>query len=104
MSLDAVTIAVIRQSFPGMVTEHQFHTERKWRFDLAWPETKIALEYEGGIFSNGRHTRAKGYDSDCEKYSTAAILGWTVIRITPMMLRDGRAIKLLEWAHGKRAA
>jgi hypothetical protein len=33
--------------------------------------------------------------ADCEKYSQAAILGWTVIRVTTTMIRDGQAIDLL---------
>jgi hypothetical protein len=36
--------------------------------------------------------------SDCEKYSWAAILGYTVIRATTTMIRDGAAITLLEAA------
>ena len=68
------------------VTEMQFHSGRKWRFDMAWPEVQLAIEIEGGIYSGGRHTRGTGFQADCEKYLEAAILGWTVIRLTPSML------------------
>lgn len=91
--------AVLPIEFPGAIAEFEFHEKRKWRFDWAWPERKIACEYEGGIFQRGRHTRGKGYGNDCDKYNTAAVMGWCVIRTTPTMWRDGRALKMLEWAH-----
>ena len=65
---------------------------------MAWPSYKIACEIEGGIWVNGRHTRGKGYEADCEKYSMAAINGWTVIRVTSGMISNGKALQFLEAA------
>lgn len=66
----------------GLVREHQF-AGRKWRFDIAWPELMVAVELEGGHWTgNSRHTRGSGFAADCEKYSTAAALGWRVLRFT----------------------
>ena len=81
-----------------MEQEYKFMPKRRWRFDLAWPKHKIACEIEGGIWTNGRHTRGKGYEADCEKYSTAAINGWTVIRVTPGMITKGKALEFLDVA------
>lgn len=81
-----------------MEKEHRFAASRKWRFDLAWPNVKIACEIEGGIWIAGRHARGKGYEADCEKYSTAAALGWCVIRVTPGMIKSGKALELLSLA------
>jgi len=83
---------------PEPATEVRFHPKRRWRFDLAWPERMTACEIEGGQWTRGRHNRPAGYEADCEKYSTAAILGWRVIRVTPRMIEDGRALALLEQA------
>jgi hypothetical protein len=66
----------------GYVYEHKFHPDRKWRFDLAIPEHKIALEYEGIYGGKSRHTTVSGYTADSEKYNQAAILGWRVLRYT----------------------
>ena len=79
----------------GLVTEHKFHPDRKWRFDFAWPDRFIAAEVEGAEFANGRHTRGSGFTADCEKYNAAAQLGWRVFRFTGGMVRDGRAFALL---------
>lgn len=60
-----------------MVRELAFHPERKWRFDFAWPDAKLALELEG----MGRHQRFLGYQEDCAKYNAAVLLGWRVLRV-----------------------
>ena len=81
---------------PEPVAEYRFHHERRWRFDGAWPEQLIAMEIEGGIWIEGRHTRGKGFEDDCEKYNAAAALGWRLLRFTPAMINDGRALKDIE--------
>lgn len=65
------------------VKEYRFHPKRLWRFDYAFPEHKIALEVEGGVWTQGRHTRAEGFLGDIEKYNTATLMGWRVFRCTP---------------------
>lgn len=65
------------------VTEHRFHPLRRWRFDYAWPDRRIALEVEGGLWIQGRHSRGKGAVADLEKYSEAAIAGWRILYCTP---------------------
>lgn len=66
--------------------EHKFHPSRRWRFDFAHIPTKTAIELEGGIWSQGRHTRGSGFRSDCEKYNEATRLGWRVFRLTGDMV------------------
>lgn len=78
--------------------EFRFHPLRRWRFDYAWPASLVALEIEGGQFVKGRHQRPTGFEKDCEKYNAASILGWTVIRATTTMVRDGRALQAIEEA------
>lgn len=73
--------------------EYKFHPKRKWRFDRAAPDLKLAIEIEGATFAQGRHTRGVGYAGDCEKYNAAALAGWVVVRlpeslITPEYLRE----------------
>jgi len=68
--------------------EYRFAPGRRYAFDFAWPESRVALEIEGGTYTNGRHVRGSGYRHDCEKYNLAAALGWRVFRATSDMLRD----------------
>lgn len=65
-----------------IVKEHRFHPVRKWRFDYAIVELKIAVEVDGAVWVGGRHNRASGYVADMEKLNTAASMGWLVLRIT----------------------
>lgn len=64
------------------VREYKFLEDRRFKFDLAIPEKKIAIEFEGGIFSGGRHTRWKGYANDAKKYNLATMHGWKLLRYT----------------------
>jgi very-short-patch-repair endonuclease len=91
--------AVLRAAgLPVPLREHRFAPPRRWRFDYAWPAHRLALEIEGGTWTGGRHVRGSGYEADCEKYSEAALRGWRVLRVTTAMLRDGRALAMLERA------
>ena len=66
--------------------EHIFYPGRKWRIDFAIVELKIGIEIEGGAWSNGRHTRGKGFIDDIEKYNAAVTFGWVILRFTPQDL------------------
>lgn len=83
---------------PAPEREHVFAKPRRWRFDLAWTDRKLAAEVEGGTWVNGRHSRGSGMRKDCEKYNSAAALGWTVYRFTGDMVTDGSAVTTLETA------
>lgn len=64
-------------------SEVLFAKGRKFRFDFAITDRKIAIEIEGGIYTNGRHTRGSGFSKDMEKYNLAIENGWVVLRYTP---------------------
>lgn len=75
------------------VQEFQFHEKRKWRADFHISNTKLLIEVEGGIWSNGRHTRGKGYLGDMEKYNTATLMGYQVLRFSTEQVKSGYAIQ-----------
>ena len=76
----------------GLELEYRFAAPRRWRFDAALPQYKVAIEQEGGIWTHGRHTRGKGYIADLEKYNEAVQRGWRVLRFTPEQVRSGEAL------------
>lgn len=70
---------------PQPMRELRFHPTRKWRFDWAWPEQRVALEVDGGRYAlaGGRHAT----DADHEKLNAAAALGWRVLHVSPQAMR-----------------
>jgi hypothetical protein len=89
---------------PGYTKEHIFHPERKWRFDYAWLDLKVALEIHGGVFTNGRHTRGKGFTEDKVKMNEAQLLGWIVIEATTAQVKNGQMLNWINEAVRNRCA
>jgi len=81
------------------VAEFRFHPIRRWRFDFAFVEQKLAVESDGGIWlKKGGHTTGIGYEKDCHKQNAALILGWRVLRFTTGMIKSGVALQQIEAA------
>jgi very-short-patch-repair endonuclease len=68
---------------PELKREYRFDSERRWRADFAHLPTRCLIEIEGGIWVNGRHNRAAGFNADLEKYLEAGLSGWRVFRLGP---------------------
>lgn len=76
--------------------EFRFHPVRMWRFDLAVPSHKIALEYHGHAgFQGGKvsgHSTIKGLTNDCEKITTAQVMGWRVAAFTALHFIESKRV------------
>ena len=83
---------------PRPVAELRFHPKRRWKFDFAWPEQKVALEVEGGVWVGGRHTSGAGFVKDMEKYNEATCAGWRLLRVQPKDLLTMNTVGLLRRA------
>lgn len=77
------------------VFEYKFHAIRKWKFDMAWPAAKVALEVEGAVWVQGRHTRGSGFVKDMEKYNAAASAGWRVFKCVPADLCRPETVEMV---------
>lgn len=94
--LERLMLDRIRQAgLPEPQAEFRFHPTRRWRFDFAWPEHKLALEVEGGEWVQGRHNRPQGFQEDLEKYQAAMVAGWSVYRVSGALVRSGAAVETL---------
>jgi hypothetical protein len=84
---------------------------RRWRADFVirtlhctQPECHtflndpLLVEVDGGSWTGGRHTTGTGFEHDCLKLNEAVIRGYRVLRVTPRMVEDGRALQLIERA------
>ena len=98
-SLEDLLLMQIRAiGLPDPITQFKFAESigRKWSLDFCWPDLKLAVEVEGGIWSGGRHTRGKGFEEDCRKYNTLQQMGCRLLRFTGDMIKSGEAINLIE--------
>lgn len=102
MKSDAHVLLEIHLKELGLtfLPEYKFHPERNWRFDYVTyskdPEKSVAIEIEGAIWTQGRHTRGKGYLKDLEKYREAAALGYKVYRFSTQEVLTGVARKFIQ--------
>jgi len=76
------------------VPERQYRFDphgRRFLLDFAWPEFMVAVEVQGGQWTQGRHNRPEGYESDCEKRNLATFQGWRVYYFTGRQVTSGEA-------------
>jgi len=76
-------LRILGRGIPEPVREHQFDPTRKWRFDFAWIEQKVAVEIEGKD-----HQMNQRYTSDMEKYNAAITQGWRLLRFRMREMQD----------------
>ena len=85
--------------------EYQFCKDRKWRSDFYIRPHLILVEIEGGIskhekfhpeWTKMRHQRAEGFIKDLEKYNTAAMLGYRLLRFSTQHVWEGQAREFLK--------
>lgn len=83
-------IQEVKNTFPIVKEELQFAKKygRRYRADIAIfvNEKIICVEFEGGIWSKGRHTTPTGYINDMIKYNLYALLDIKLIRFSIEML------------------
>lgn len=100
MSAAALLIQIRAFKLPKPELEYRFHDVRNWRADFCWPEEKLIVEFEGGVYSGGRHIRGRGFENDCIKYNTATLMGYRVLRFTTRHVNQGTAIQMVREALG----
>lgn len=94
-----------RMGLPVPVREHCFAKPRRWRFDYAYPDLKLAFEVDGGTWIHtkdtgqgsysGGHGHPVRFETDAEKFNAALMLGWAVYHVTTKMIDSGTAQALL---------
>ena len=71
---------------PELTRELEFYPGRKWRADFAHKGSRVLIEIEGAVWTNGRHTRGSGFIADAEKYNSATLHGWRVFRLADKLI------------------
>lgn len=102
--MNTVSQTVILKQLTGyeFVSEYKFHPKRRWRFDFCHIESRTAVEIEGGVWTNGRHTRATGFIGDIEKYNAATLESFAVLRFRPVEMNKSVTYELIKAVIEKR--
>jgi hypothetical protein len=85
---------------PTGEAQYRFVEGRQFRFDRAWPERRVAVEVQGGVWSDDGHGRKSMVARDCAKLSMGAAMGWRVLPLTKEMIESGQAVELIHQALG----
>lgn len=71
----------------------RFIPKRRFEADFYFPELKLALECDGGVWlKNSGHTSGEGYTKDRERDVEALLHGIITVRYTSDQIRNGFAI------------
>ena len=88
----------------GLAPVPQFEVRHngRWlaRVDLAFPELKIAIEYDGREF----HTKENAFVRDRQRQNDLVSAGWIVLRFTASDLYEGRVVRAVLTAMRQAAA
>jgi Protein of unknown function (DUF559) len=92
-------VACVRAGLPAPVPQYVVLSGGEFlgRVDLAWPEAKLVVEYEGAHHFEGLQIRR-----DDRRYERLTAAGWRVIRVSAADLRDLDAVvrRILEALSG----
>lgn len=96
--IDVFLILCQQEGLPVPVREFKFHPVRKWRIDYYFErgDKRLALEVEGGAWTQGRHTRGAGFVRDMEKYNAIIEAGIALIRVTPSQLMKTETVEQIK--------
>lgn len=84
-----VRVACARARLPAPVPQFDVHAGGEFlgRVDLAWPEARLIVEYEGAYHFDDLQIRR-----DDRRYQALVAAGWRVIRLSAADLRDMDAV------------
>jgi hypothetical protein len=79
---------------------------RGWRWDLAFPDSRLGIEVQGGTYlaTPGKHSRGCGQSKDFAKLNAAALEGWTVLQFDSAAIDSMRIVDSVELIYATLAA
>jgi very-short-patch-repair endonuclease len=83
---EAKVLRAVRElGLPSPRVNHRVRVGGRVRYlDVAWPEAKVAIEFDGFV----PHSTRRVFDDDRARQNDLVADGWTIFRLTATMLRD----------------
>lgn len=75
------------KDLPAPVEQFRYVVGRKFTADFAWPNARLLVFCEGGVFTGKAHGSVSGILKDVERSQFAAAGGWRVFRVTSECLK-----------------
>lgn len=102
-TLEAQFLFTLRALAPDLsppAVQFVFAPPRRFRSDFAWPDRRLLVECEGGVWNQGKHGRGSGVETDCDKSRHVAAHGYRVFRVTRKSLDENphEIVRLLRLA------
>lgn len=96
---DLLAFQIKAAKLPEPARQYYYAPPRKLRADFAWPDARLLVEVQGGIWGRRAHGSISGVLADIDRLNAATLAGWRLLRVTPdMVVEDGRALALIERA------
>lgn len=94
---DLLAFQIRSARLPEPARQFRFAPPRKFTADFAWPDARLLLEVQGGIWKRGggAHSHPLDIERDIEKGQNAALGGWLVMPVTTDQCTSGEALQLL---------
>lgn len=89
-SEDALLAALLLAGPPLDTVQPQFAyvPGRRFRADFAWPEHRLLVEVQGGVYTGQAHGSISGVLADIERGNLATLGGWRVLRFATARDQD----------------
>ena len=97
---DALAFQLTAVGLTGFERQHRYAKPRKLAADFAWPESRLLVEVQGGIWGRKAHGSITGILADIDRLNAATLAGWRLLRVTPDMVKSGVALQVIERALG----
>ena len=95
---DMLALLMAAEGLPAPVRQYKFCPKRRWLADFAWPDARLIVEVDGGIWTGGGHTSGSGRTRDMERDNWCTLNGWRVLRFTTGQAKNGEAIHTIREA------
>ncbi len=77
--------------------QYKFHPERRYKVDFAFPEHRLIVEVNGGVWMpKSGHNSGVGITRDYQKSNVAQLMGYTYLQFTRKDIEDGTALATIE--------
>ena len=84
----AYALSIAGEPFTAHERQYRYVPGRKFAADFAWPDARLLVEVQGGIYSGEAHGSISGIKADIERLNLATLNGYRLLRFIPPRAKD----------------